>query len=236
MQSLFMQNYSVEKNGMNIIKKSQLLPYIQQFLPTNPIIVEAGAFNGNDTKKLATFWPQGSIHAFEPVPAIFAILEAATHNFPNVYRYPYALSSSNGHATFYISEKPTQPNQPFQAGSLHKPTGRLSRSPVRYPNTITVPTITLDSWAEQHSINHIDFLWLDVQGHVLPILQAAQHMLVTMKLLYLEVEFIEAYEHQSLYQEIKTWLEAQGFMEIARDFENQESWFYGNVLFRRMTT
>lgn len=214
-----------------LLKKNELLPYISQLLTDSPIIVEAGAFNGRDTKKLALHWPHGTIHAFEPVPDIFALLEQTTFDLPNVHRHAYALSTSDGNELFYISEKETKPGQPFQAGSLRKPTGRLTWSPVRYPRTILVPTLTLDTWTQQHALDHIDLLWLDVQGHALPILQAAPHILPKIRFLYLEVEFIEAYEKQQLYPDIKAWLEKQGFKEVARDFDNQERWFYGNVLF-----
>lgn len=49
--------------------------YIAQFLPPNPIIIEAGAHIGRDTKKMARQWPNAHIHAFEPVPALFEILK-----------------------------------------------------------------------------------------------------------------------------------------------------------------
>ena len=59
---------------MELFKKNNLLPLISPLLPNNPIVVEAGAFNGADTKEISQFWPQGTIHAFEPVPEIFTKL------------------------------------------------------------------------------------------------------------------------------------------------------------------
>lgn len=219
---------------MRIITKQELMPLLKATLKINdPVIVEAGAFNGQDTRRLASCWPAGTVHAFEPVPEIFSLLQHATHNLPQVTCYPYALSTHNGNAIFYLSQKATRPQEPFQAGSLHKPTGRLAWSPIEYPSCTQVNTITLDSWAQRHAINHIDLLWLDVQGHALSIMQAAPVMMATVKLLYLEIEFKEAYENQPTFQEVITWLYAQGFQEIARDFHNQERWFYGNMLFSR---
>ena len=128
-------------------------------------------------KLLSETWPEGTIHAFEPVPEIFALLEKNTQHLSNVKRYPYALSDSNGTATFYVSSKPKFGNNPFQAGSLLKPKERLKFSDVEYKSTIEVSTITLDSWAEQNHIHAIDFLWLDMQGYELNVLKEAPRIL-----------------------------------------------------------
>ncbi len=216
---------------MDIIKKNQILSYVANYLPDNPIIVEAGAFDGTDTQKMSAQWPQGTIHAFEPVADIFAILEAKTKHCSNIMRHQIALSDQNGSAILYISEKPSRPGEPFQAGTLLKPKERLKHSPITYPRTITVPTITLDSWATQQNIDHIDFMWLDLQGLALPVLKGGINILKTVRALFVEVEFIEAYEGQAQYEEIRSWLEMQGFKAIAQDFLDTTSWIYGNVLF-----
>lgn len=218
---------------MKIFKKKELFALIAPLLNQSPVIVEAGAFDGTDTKKLGAFWPQGRVHSFEPVPDIFELLTKNTEHLSNVIRHPLALHNQTGTAVFYVSEKPSRPEQPFQAGSLLRPTKRLEWSPIEYKKTITVATITLDEWAAQQGIARIDFLWLDVQGNVLPILQAAVEILKTVTVLYLEVEFIQAYENQYHYGDIKVWLEERGFVEIGKDFENTDKWFYGNVLFCR---
>src|ERR1700733_5696671 len=50
----------------------KVLSMAAQYLPSNPIIVEAGAFDGKDTQLMAQFFPQGAIHTFEPDPDNFA--------------------------------------------------------------------------------------------------------------------------------------------------------------------
>ncbi len=218
---------------MKLFKKNNLLPLISPLLPSNPIVVEAGAFDGTDTKIISQFWPQGTIHAFEPVPEIFTKLKKNTSDLHNVVRHEIALSTATGNTTFYVSEKPSRPGEPFKAGSLLKPKERLKWSDIEYKKTINVPIITLDDWAQKNNVTHIDFMWLDVQGHALHILKAAPQLLKTIKILFVEVEFIQAYENQYQYNDVKTWLEQNGFVEIGRDFENTNKWFYGNALFRK---
>jgi FkbM family methyltransferase len=218
---------------MQLLTKHQVLPLVHSLLPSPTTIIEAGAFNGQDTLLLARQFPQATIHAFEPVPEIFELLTQNSAHMPNIKRHPYALSDHTGTAQFYVSEKPSRPGKPFQAGSLLKPKERLQWSDAVYTSTIQVPTITLDEWAAQNSITHIDFAWLDMQGLELNVLKASPRMLATMQLIYTEVEFIEAYEGQYQYPEVKAWLESNGFTAIARDFTDQPDWFFGNVLFRR---
>jgi len=217
---------------MKIIKsKKNIFAFLKTILPSNPIIIEAGSFKGKDTKRLSSNWPHGAMYAFEPVPEIFARLQQKTQKLKNISCFQLALSNTTGKATFYVSEKSSKKEQPFPAGSLKKPKERLKWSDVTYPKTISVQTMTLDAWAAQNKIEHVDFLWLDVQGNAYEILQGAQKLLPTIKAIWTEVEFIEAYENQMQYEQLKEYLASKGFQEIAKDFEHQTEWFFGNVLF-----
>jgi FkbM family methyltransferase len=218
---------------MIIFNSHKTIATIQQFLPDNPTIVEAGAFDGNDTRKMALQWPQGTVHAFEPVSEIYERLVKNTSMLSNVHRYPLALSDHTGTAEFYISEKPTKPGIASQAGSLHKPKERLSRSPIIFPRMATVQTIMLDQWADENEVNTIDLLWLDTQGHELAILQAAPKMIHNIKVVLAEVSFIESYEGQPLLEDVVAWMSEYGFEEVGRDFADTTQSFFGNALFIR---
>lgn len=218
---------------MILFQPHQVFGLIKQYAPVRPIIVEAGAFDGTDTITLAQTFPKGFVHAFEPVPEIFSKLILNTAKLPNIHTYEQALSDTNGTAEFYISEKPDKPDIPSQAGSLRKPKKRLAHSPMQFPYTIEVQTITLDRWTKQNNMTRLDVLWLDTQGHELAILQGAQQILPTVSVIYTEVAFIEAYEDQPTYEVVKAWLEKQGFTEIGRTFENTTDWFFGNILMVR---
>jgi len=216
---------------MIIFKPHKTIEALQSFLPNNPVIVEAGAFDGNDTNKMALQWPNGIIHAFEPVPEIYQRLLNNTTQFSNICYHPFALSDHNGTAHFYISERPSKPGIASQAGSLHKPKERLSKSPLIFPRTTTVNTITLDSWANENGVSAIDLLWLDTQGHELAILQAAPQLIKNINVVLAEVSFIESYEGQPRYEDVVTWMADHGFEYVGRDFSDTTTTFFGNVLF-----
>lgn len=215
-----------------IITKN-IFPILKEHLSENSVIIEAGAFDGRDTKKLSTLLPNATIHAFEPMPEIFQELVAQTMSHPTINRYPVALSNKTGTTLFYVAENPKKPGKICQAGTLMAPKERLNKSPIIYPKTIQVPTITLNDWASKNSISKVDFMWLDLQGHELAVLKAAGDLLKNTKLIYIEVNFIEAYEGQPSANQIDDWLKNQGFEPIARDFEDHHQWFFGAILYKR---
>lgn len=216
---------------MLIFNPHKAIEALNQFLPDNPIIVEVGAFNGSDTRRMVAQWPKSSVYSFEPLPEIYQQLEHNMQHLSQVHCYQLALSNRVGTALFYVSERPTHPGIASQAGSLRKPKERLSRSSLLFPRTAMVQTTTLDVWAHENVITSIDLLWLDTQGHELAILEAAPIMIKNVKVIISEVSFIESYAGQPLYEEVVAWMDCHGFEHVGRDFENTDKTFFGNALF-----
>lgn len=216
---------------MIIFNSHETLEILKQFLPENPTIVEAGAYDGRDTQKMVAQWPQCRVHSFEPLPEIFERLEKNTQHLPQVYCYPLALSNHTGTALFYVSERPEKPGVASQAGSLHAPKERLTRSPLIFPRTTQVQTYTLDDWAWEAFVMSIDLLWLDTQGHELAIMQASPKMMHRVQVVLAEVSFIESYEGQPLYEDVVKWMTDNCFEHVGRDFEDTSTSFFGNALF-----
>ncbi len=216
---------------MLIFKSHEALEHIKRYLPQNPIILEAGSFTGVDTIRMGCMWPASHIHAFEPVPELFQKLKNRISEYKNITGYQYALSNRNGSATFYVSEKPDKPGTASQASSLLQPKERLKYSPLIFPHTIAVQTITLDTWARTYNINSIDMLWLDIQGHELAVLQASKEILNTVQVIFTEVSFLESYKNQPKVDEVTQWMQEYGFTCVGQDYVSQTDYFFGNRLF-----
>lgn len=210
------------------------LGIIASYLPQNPNILEAGAYDGAHSELLSRLWPKGNVYTFEPSPDMYQVLLKRIKSKRNIYPYPFALSDKKGVATFYRSVETSDVQKTSGSSSLFAPKEHLEYAPyVLFPNKIEVFTNTIDDWAEAYGIDHIDFMWLDMQGSELPALKASPRILKTVKVISTEVEMVEAYEGQPLLDELKAWLESQGFTMIAGtvDFKNP-SWF-GDLLFVR---
>ncbi len=220
---------------MITLSLKDLFPFISSYIPQNPVILEAGAFNGRDTLRLRNFWPQAKIHAFEPVPEIFKELSHNTSCYTQITCYPFALSNSDGTQLFYCAQNPKKPSATCQAGTLNKPKDRLLHSPIIYPKTIKVPTYTINSWAMHYTISQIDFMWLDLQGHELSVLETSENILNTVSVIFLEVNFIEAYENQPTLSMLTDWLKVRNFIPVARDFHDNHHSFFGNIIYLKIS-
>lgn len=196
-----------------------MMNLVKMYLPKNPVILEAGAFDGKETIKMKNIWPESTIHTFEPVPSLYEGLIKNIAPYKKVFSYPLALSDSNGKSKFYLSEINNAPGIVSQSSSLLQPKEHLKcADTVVFKNQIMVDTITLDNWAKLNNVDHIDFLWLDMQGYELNALKAAENILKTVKVIVTEVEFVEAYAGQPLYNDVKKWLEEKGFKLVAKNF------------------
>jgi len=199
--------------------------FISQFLPNNPIIIEAGAHQGRNTIEMSNFWPDAIIHAFEPTE-IYEQLVQNTEAYPNIYTYNQALDIVSTSKKMYACI-----GKYTQLSSLYKPTEYFTKNPKFAFKEITISTITLDKWAEHNKISEIDLIWLDTQGAELNILKGGPEILKKVKLLFLEANMVERYEDAPLYNELKDWLLEHNFQEHITDEEISNNRF--NILFKK---
>lgn len=220
--SLISLTILMQQNPISSISKQ----VIQKYLPENPIILEAGAYDGGDTRQMAALWPKSTIYAFEPIPELFNKMRVNTLNHLQIRRFKLALSDQNGEATFYVSSGMSD-----ASSSLLKPKEHLNVCPtVKFNEIITVETITLDDWAEQNNVDHIDFMWLDMQGGEYQMLKASTKILPTVQVILTEVSYKELYEGCPNFPEFKAWMESQGFVLVDED-SSPGAW--GDALFVR---
>jgi len=217
-----LNNFQKKKNDTGCIEKSILRKYI----PRNPVVIEAGAHIGRDTVEMAKTWRKGTIYAFEPVDSLYAKLETNTKKYANVICQKYALGDQTRQGVINVSGGTSN-----GSSSLLPPKEHLTFHPsVTFEKMQAVDIITLDDWAKKMKIESFDFLWLDLQGMEMSVLQASPRILKTVKALYTEVSLIPLYENAPLYPEFKNWLADQGFYVKQELLAWKDS---GNVLFLR---
>jgi len=191
---------------------SDVVQRVQEYLSQDPVIVEAGTYDGKDTAQLSALLPSARIFTFEPVPELFQKSSENLSPFPNIKIFNLALSNITGQATMYLSEKKSKPGQISQSSSLLEPADHLIYAPIiQFNRKIIVSTTTLDDWARHNNIKKIDLLKLDIQGNELDVMMASPDIFRSVKAILTEVEFIEAYKGQHQFEQINAWLEEQGF-------------------------
>ena len=134
------------------------------------IIVDVGARYGCDPFWEYAFGDNVIQHGFEPDPEEYKKLSEGTakRNTKNSLYYPVALHANKGAKEFFFSRYP--------AGSgFYKPDVRFwNRFPAEVAistmHTEFIDTIDLDTFGNQHGIERIDFLKIDVEGGELDVL------------------------------------------------------------------
>jgi 2-O-methyltransferase len=196
---------------------------IAPYLPPDPVILEAGACDGTDTARFAQRWPDGVVHAFEPVPELYAEAKLRTAHLPGVRLYPLALSGRPGPAVMHVAG----PGLGSTRGSSSLLVN-LQLDLVR-DRDIKVQAVTIADWAQAEGVDRIDFMWLDMEGMELSALKAAGPVFATVKAVCMEVTREERHAGTHLYGEVVAWMRDQGFRAA---IDRVTLWF-GNILFVR---
>ncbi len=205
-----------------------------RFVPSDAVIIDCGAHDGSDTYKMAKFWPQGKIYAFECRHDVYEQLRTRVAGLQNVQTFEIALGEMTGFADFFLSAKKNPRDEnPFDAqSSLLPPTDQFVWSDViEFCDVVKVPIITLDDWANMTGVKKVDFLYLDMQGAECQMLRASPRILSTVKVIYTEYSELEFYKGTVLLEEYKSWLESLGFSMICK--EQTCHTHHGNVVFVR---
>src|SRR5579872_2501960 len=123
---------------------------LKSLLPENPIILESGAYRGEDTIQFISQWPKATIYAFEPVPFYYEALKEVTAPFTNIKIFPFGLFSLPGTYLFHMSAFTNGASSLF--ADNHIPNG------VHYGDRpIYIECQNLDEWAENQGVRAIDF-------------------------------------------------------------------------------
>jgi FkbM family methyltransferase len=219
-------NFNINKSH---ITHKDIWKYIKHI--KNPVILDAGAADGSDTIKFAKMLPNASIYAFEPVAMNYKVMVQQVSKYPNVKTYKMALADYDGESEINVSENTNQSDAIASSSSLLAPQEHLKIHPhITFPKKEVVPVVTLDSWAKEEDIKHIDVLWLDMQGMEYNVLKSSTKIIHTVQVIYTEVSLMKMYENSILYDEYRKWLNSMGFEVVKEELLWKDM---GNVLFVR---
>lgn len=179
----------------------------------NPTILEIGCNDGTNTLWFLEIFKNPKVYCFEPDPRASARFKRKVGQHASVNLFEIALSNRNGEIVFH------QSGGSFggmtegwdQSGSIRKPKDHLTVHPtVTFDQTITVKTATLDAWCSENRIEHIDFIWMDVQGAEIDVFNGGINALAKTDFIYTEYNNRELYEGQFTLKQL---------LERLRDFK-----------------
>lgn len=175
--------------------------HLKRILTQDPnVIIEIGAHTGTDTRKILTIAQKRTefvYYAFEPDQRNYKVLMARF--FPEIKILPFAVSNREGECSFYRCYG----NGRTDLSSLMQPKDTLRRNRGIKFEQDTIQCVTLDKF----KLPHVTFIWMDVQGAELLVLQGARQTLRQTDYVYMECEErIEAYEGRPTLRDIRSEL------------------------------
>lgn len=224
----FAGNQPHEFEGVSEIYNIRNLRMLAKFLPENPVIMEAGAFEGRDTQKLAERFPNGRIFAFEPLTNHFSALETVMKPYANVSVHNAALDIISGKGDFYVCHgtNAQYPVYEFHS-SLLRPTGSQTVHLLGPVETVT--RISLKDFCRDTNIEKVDMLWLSTEGSERQILEGAQDLLSNVTLVYARTNLYPERESITLFSDLKSFMEAHGFILLSHFYMSAD--IHGDALF-----
>jgi FkbM family methyltransferase len=171
----------------------------------NPCIVDLGAYHGEDTD-----WMVRACR--RPYKAI--MVEADPQNFKeHVIEISLrnaciavfgAVSDYTGECDFWACYTPDGRG----SGSIRKPTGHLVEKPWYDFQTLPgkIPCFTLDDLCAKHGVEHIDVLWVDIQGAENSMIAGGKETLKRTRYLFMEAEKRILYDGQIIREDLLAML------------------------------
>ncbi len=167
------------------------------------VVLELGAYRGEDTAHLRGMFPNAHLYSFEPDPRNLEVLRR-NGSAEITTLVDVAVGDRDGEATFRLSSAvmssaPSWVTDPEYSGSssLKRPAAMVEIHPwLRLDEEITVRMLTLDTFVKTHGIDRIDLVWADVQGAEDLMIAGGQIALARTRFLYTECSEANEYEGQ----------------------------------------
>jgi len=187
------------------------------------IWLDVGAHEGEKTLAAARGNPALYVYAFEPNLAVASRLMGLLANYVVL---PLAVAEQNGSAAFHVNRYDGASSLlPFVPEGLAR---WIRGGELAVTETVTVPTMRLDTFLDGAGIGRVHYLKIDAQGTDLAVIRSAGERLRDIDRISLEVQTtpFELYRGASRKEDVLEFLAAAGFelVEVeAQSFDQEEN-------------
>jgi FkbM family methyltransferase len=179
-----------------------------------PVLFDVGAHTGETLVELARHFPRAVIHAFEPDPESFSLLQQAARQIPRARVYQLAMGDQPQTAKL-LQNRTSMTNSILAA----VPERKGEQRPDLYQNVgaVSVTVATLDQFCQAQNIDRIDLLKTDCQGFDLRVLKGAAGLLSKRQVRVIQCEalFDSEYVGQGWFYEILHFLTDMDYAPVA---------------------
>lgn len=159
---------------------------LRQLAPLRPrMILDVGANRGEYAELALEACPEAQVHAFEPMPTVFAQLQEALGYHPRITVHNLALADQEGELRFWFD--------PAHTGNTSAvPEVQTAIHGLQAPQQISAPAQRLDQFCERNCIEAIDLLKIDVEGFEANVLSGGGEMLKDGSIPCIQIEYGKA--------------------------------------------
>ncbi|HOS48123.1 MAG TPA: FkbM family methyltransferase [Bacteroidia bacterium] len=167
------------------------------------VVFDIGAYDGGTALKYKEYFPNATVYSFEPFAATYSKLLNTANKHSFIKPINAAVAEKVGHAILHVNSMDAT-NSLLPSETTNSYLDDLTKSVDR----VEVQTTTVDYLCEEKNIDCIDVLKIDVQGNGLAVLKGAERMLrdKKIKIIYIEIEFLQIYKGQPLMYELTAFL------------------------------
>lgn len=155
---------------------------------------------------LVDYFPNSRILAFEIDQHVCDELNRSAK--PGIEYFPVALGEFEEERPIYLTEHPMcssllRPNEALNSLYINLDVAKLRAIE-------KIKTVSLDTFCNQHRIDHIDFIKVDIQGAELEVFRGGANTLENVLFIVTEVGFVPMYVNQPLFGDVNQFLGEKG--------------------------
>lgn len=187
----------------------------------NQVIFEFGSRFGEDTVSIAKNFPGACIYAFECNPNTVEACRKHCAQYSNIILTEKAISNKVGFIDFFpvdinasicSNEATAHGSSSLLKLDYDKKTAQILNANFVQQDAITVETTTLKNFMDEHKIDKIDFMWMDIQGAEIMALEGLGENIDKVAVIHTEVCFRQIYAGQAFFLDINKFLINRNFV------------------------
>ena len=217
LKDIYYHMYPRESDGfIKLVKKHFNAEYIKT-------IFDVGSRDGDQSLELAEAFPNAQIFAFECNPDTLKYCYEKEKLNSRITVIPKAVNKINGKCSFYknnielFNKHKDIPRSyrngredVFIAGGSSLYSGPESPGSIKR-DKIEVDAIRLDTFCDEHGIDSVDLIWMDLEGAELMALESLGDRIKNTKMIWTEASTSAGSSGQQSFFDIKTYLEPFAF-------------------------
>lgn len=179
------------------------------------VIFDIGSCHCLESVEFAKKYKDSRIFAFEANPESYQVCLNNSKDYPSIEVINQAVNDYDGSCKFYPMDKErtvtTWEDGNQGASSLYRANGAYDHIEKYVQYEIEVPCTRIDTFCKKNSIDHIDIVWMDLQGAELKALKSMGEILDTVQIIHTELEMNPMYDGQCLFSDVNDFLTNNGF-------------------------